>query len=301
MIWVQHDFYKNFTSSVNSNDIGLTLDILRSEISDLLTYKSDVLFGLFDKLKIKYKKKASYSELLDIILEQIKTNEKFVRGLSFLIGESNEINKSNKGMSWKTLLDGITKGIKRAVKYFKENPRQEKLFRKRTIEMLGLKSSITGDDKRELNKKDNTLLWVLGITAVCVAGYFIYTYFDKQNQEKLRLESLVRMKMKEGGGIPPVDGLGVGSAVAPPVTPEVSAQMAQTAPVAPVAPVAPKPMTSNDPAYNVGSDVMLPVNNVAPAPIQNPNGNVPQGNNGGVQVNIQPMQNPNNGSLGNNI
>jgi hypothetical protein len=295
LIWVQHDFYKNFTSSVNSNDIGLTLDILRSEISDLLTYKSDALYSLFDKLKIKYSKKASYSELLDIVLREIKTNDKFVRGLSFLIGESNEINKSNKGMSWKTLLDGITKGIKRAVVYFKENPRQEKLFRKRTIDMLGLKSSVTGDDTRDLHKKDNTVLWILGITAVCVAGYFIYTYFDKKNQDKLRLESLVRMKMKQGGGIPPVDASVVSSAVAPPAVPDASAQVA---PVAPIAPVAPKPLTSNDPAYNVGSDVMLPVSNVAPAPVQaNLNGNIPQGGNGGVQVNIQPMQNPN-ASLG---
>ena len=78
MIWVQHDFYKNFIQSVNSNDIDLTLDIFRSELSDLLTYQQVKLFSLFDKLKISYGKNYSYERLLDIIIRELQ-NEKFVR------------------------------------------------------------------------------------------------------------------------------------------------------------------------------------------------------------------------------
>jgi len=256
MIWVQHDFYKNFTNSIDSGDIDLSLDIFRSEISDLLTYKSTALYSLFDKLKIKYKKKSSYEELFDIVLREIKINDKFVRGISFLIAESNNVIKNNKGVSWEKLLNKITKGINIIGKYFLDNPKREKLFRKRAIEMIGLKSSITGDDKRELMQKDNTVLWIVGLVAVGVAGYFIYRYFDKLNQDKLRAESLALPKMDMGG-----------------VTPSM--------PIPNGIPTAPQQMPPQpiDPAYVVPSDVLLPEN----PPMPN------SANSGGVQINVQPM------------
>lgn len=255
MIWVQHDFYKNFTHSIDSGDIQLSLDIFRSELSDLLTYKSQALYSLFDKLKIKYKKKSSYEELLDIILREIKKNEKFVRGIAFLIGENNNVIKNNKGVSWEKLLNKITKGVNVIAKYFLDNPKQEILFRKKAIEMIGLKSSVTGDDNRELRKTDNTVLWIVGIVAVGVAGYLIYRYFDKIKQDRLRAESLNSVpKMDLGGSTMPNN------------------------PVGAVPQTAPQPI---DPAYVVPSDVLLP--ETPPAPTNS------AGNMGGVQINVQPM------------
>jgi hypothetical protein len=265
MIWVQHDFYKNFTTSVNSNDIGLSLDIFRSEVSDLLTYKSSVLYSLFDKLKIKYKKKSSYEELLDIVLREIKSNDKFIRGLSFLIAESNNVIKNNKGVAWVKLLNGITKGIKKIAKYFKDYPKQEMFFRRRTLEMIGLKSSVTGDDNRDLKKKDNTVLWILGIIAVGVAGYFVYRYFDKQNQDRMRAESLKGMgdKLATGGVVPAV--------------PNQMSGMGSTG----------NPSNNLDPSFNVPSDVLIPEPPIAPpAPIQ-------PANTGGVNIQVQPIATPN--------
>jgi hypothetical protein len=95
MIWVQHDLYKNFLRSFNTGDINLSLDIFRSELSDLLTHKPNDFFSLLEKVKIKFNKKASYEELLDIVLREMKVNEKFVRGLAFIIGENNQVNKKN--------------------------------------------------------------------------------------------------------------------------------------------------------------------------------------------------------------
>lgn len=96
MIWVSHDFYENFNKSIDSNDTELMLDIFRSEITDLLTYNSSVLFQLFDKVSIKYSPKSSYEELYDKIILGIKENPKFVNGLSFLIAESTKALKEKK-------------------------------------------------------------------------------------------------------------------------------------------------------------------------------------------------------------
>jgi hypothetical protein len=258
MIWIQHDFYNNFVQSIDTEDIEMSFDIFRSELSDLLTYRSQSLFNLFDKLKIKHKKKASYEELVDIVIDEIKKNEKFVRGLSFLIGESNKVVKNNKDLSWQKILNRITKGIEIIAKTFIDYPKKEKLFKRQLKEMVGLKSSVTGNDTRQLNKKDNTILWIVGITVVCVAGYFIYQYFDKQKQERMRLESLN----------PKSSDLDALKNIAQPNVTTPNNTQAST-------PIPEKPI---DPAFTVPSDVLLPEQpNI-------PNSNA--ANTGSVQINV---------------
>jgi len=265
MIWVQHDLYKNFLRSFNSGDINLSLDIFRSEVSDLLTNKSNEFFALLDKLKIKHNKRQSYEELLDIVLREMKTNEVFVRGLAFLIGENNQVNKKNPKISWIKLLDTIKRGIEQIAVYFEKNPKQEKLFRKKALDMVELKSSVIGDDNRELKKKDNTVLWILGITAIGVAGYLIYRHFKKIDEARLRAESL-NIKSPEAPLLEKGGDLKVGE-LKEPVFQHI-----------------------NDPAYNVSSDVLLPETNIPQMP--NPNSNIGTGNTGGIQIQVQPMSAP---------
>lgn len=265
MIWVQHDLYRNFLRSFNTGDINLSLDIFRSEVSDLLTHKPEDFFMLLAKVGIKHSKKMSYEELLDIVLREIKKNEKFVRGLAFVIGENNEVNKKNPKISWVKLLDTIKRGIEQIAVYFEQNPKQERLFRKKALDMVQLKSSVIGDDKRELNKKDNTVLWILGITALGVAGYLIYRHFNKINEAKLRAESLnvlEKPKMEFGGDL---------------LVKDVIAKEA-------INPL------SLDPSYNVSHDVLIPETNIPQ--MQNPNANIGNANSGGIQIQVQPMTAP---------
>jgi hypothetical protein len=267
MIWVQHDFYKNFIESFNSEDIDLALDIFRSELSEILTYKSDKLFELFKKLKIKYNKSQSYEELLNTVLREIKKNKKFVAGLSFLIGENNDVVKNHKKIKWQKLLDGITFGIVRIAEYFEKNPRNEMLFKKRMLDMVGLKSSIKGDDKREIKEKDNTVLWIIGLVAVGVAGYFVWRYFDKKKQDRLRAESLnpTLPKLDSGGSI----NSGVTGAE----------QISNPSVAMPI-----------DPEYTVPSDVLLPE---TPHPLSSAPAPPAIANTGGsVQINVSTPTTP---------
>ena len=269
MIWIQHDFYNNFVKSIETGDIDMSLDIFRSEISDLLTYKSSNLFGLFKKLKISYNKKASYQELVDKVIDLIKKNQKFVRGLSFLIGESNEVVKNNKGVSWQTLLNKITKGIEVIAKYFIDNPKKENLFKKKLKDMIGLKSSVSGDDNRSLNKKDNTFLWIFGIAAVCVGGYLLYRYFDKKRQDRMRLESL---NPQSNFNLDEINSLKQDITSTTPTTPT-------STPINPIQEV-PKPI---DPEYIVPNDVLLPESSISQSNPTNPNS---PNNTGSVQINV---------------
>jgi hypothetical protein len=267
MIWVQHDFYQNFVSSVDSSDVDLSLDIFRSEISDLLTYKNKPLYDLLDKLKIKYSKKSSYEELLDIVIREIKINDKFVRGISFLIGEANDVINKNKDVKWDKLLNRITSGIKNISRYFMDNPAKELRFKRQVLDMIGLKSSVSGDSSRDLRKRDNTLLWIAGIVIVGTAAYLIWRHYDKIRQEKMRLESLNVPTMGGGGDVN-------ASAVSQSTDPQAVATNAAAAPPLPVAPPAPI-----DPAYTVPNDVLIPES-------QMPNAQ----NAGNVQINVQPLQ-----------
>ena len=153
-----------------------------------------------------------------------------------MVEGSNTINQ-NKKVAWVKILNSVTKGIKIIAKYFKDYPIKESLFKRKTLEMLGLKSSITGNDSRELKKKDNTVLWILGIIGVSVAGYFIYRYFDKQKEARLKAESLDRMNKLNNGGFIEI-----------PLQQQVPTQVQQVQ--MPPAPI--------DPAYIVPTDVLIP-------------------------------------------
>lgn len=277
MIWVQHDLYKNFIRSFNIGDINMSLDIFRSELTDILIHKTQDFFDLLEKLKIKYDKKASFQELLNLTLKEFKKNEKFVRGLAFIIGQNAEVIKNNPKISWIKLLDGIKKGIEHIADYFQENPRREKLFVKKTLEMIELKSSVSGDVQRPVIKKDNTLAWVIGLTVLGVAGYFIYRHFNKIHEDRLRAESL-RIGQQNIN-----TDLLVDSNTTPNVKPT---QMPTMATGGSLNAAQPKPVFEhiNDPAYNVSTDVLLPANDVAM-----PNANSQAQN--GVQIQVQPISN----------
>jgi hypothetical protein len=281
MIWVQHDLYRNFLKSFNSGDINLSLDIFRSELSDLLTHKPNDFFMLLDKVGIKYKKKQSYEELLDIVLREMKVNEKFVRGLAFIIGENNKVNKKNPKISWVKLLDTIKRGIEQIAVYFEKNPRAEKLFRRKALDMVELKSSVIGDDNRDLKKKDNTVYWIIGISVIGVAGYLVYRHFKKLDEARLRAESLNGSnlpKMELGGDLSVNDSINANNSL---VDNNASGLNNNS--------------MINDPSFNVSPDVLQPEVIVPQMPNPNnniQNQNIPNVNPNAININVNSNPNP---------
>ena len=91
MIYVENDFYSNFTSVAKSSDDVAMRNILIDQISNVIVNSRDELIDLLKKANIKTSKKPSNKELSDLIVKNLKTNKKLVVGLAFLIAKQNDI------------------------------------------------------------------------------------------------------------------------------------------------------------------------------------------------------------------
>ncbi len=243
MIWVQHDFYSNFTGSVTSGDTGMTLSIFKSELSDLIVYNIDKLFELFDKVGVKYKKTETDEQIVDKVLNEININAKFVKGLAFLISDSNDVIKKNKDKSWTAILNKVSGVIKKISDCFAKNPKSKQLFQKSILEMIATKSSKVGNRNRQIQNKDYTVYWIVGIVVVGIGSYLLWEYSQKRKLKRIEA-------MKSGV-------FGSGGAVSKEITPEIPTPEQAIQPVATAPVVPPKPI-NNDPAFNVSHDVLIP-------------------------------------------
>lgn len=91
MIYLENDFYSNFTSMVESNDEKLMNNMLVDQISNLIAYKKENLVSLFNKIGLKVSKNPTNKELSNIIATNLKSNRKLQVGLAYLIAEQNNV------------------------------------------------------------------------------------------------------------------------------------------------------------------------------------------------------------------
>lgn len=255
MIWIQHDFYSNFTSSVGSGDTELATNIFVSEVTDLLVYKTDKLFDLFDKVGIKYSPQQSDEEIIDKIIENIQSNEKFVKGLAFLMAENNDSINENKGENAVKLLNNVSGGIRKIANEFKEKPRFKQSTKIDLLDMTKTKESKVGDRNRRILKKDNTVLWLVLLVGAGFGAYYLWKYVKRKEAEKLA-----------NGGV----------AITP--TPEVTpTSQVSASPTPPPTPPLPQPpsdvLLPPQPQATVVTTTTTPI--VTPAPTSTPT-NTPQ-------------------------
>lgn len=91
MVYVENDFYSNFTSVAKSNDDVAMRGILVDQISNVIANRKNELIELFGKVGIKVPKNPSNKDLSNLVISNIKTNKKFVIGLAYLIAKDNDI------------------------------------------------------------------------------------------------------------------------------------------------------------------------------------------------------------------
>lgn len=94
MIYIENDFYSNFSSVAKSNDDMAMRGILVDQISNVIANRKDELIDLFNKTGIKVSQKPTNKELSNLIVSNLKTNKKFVVGLAYLIAKDNDILQS---------------------------------------------------------------------------------------------------------------------------------------------------------------------------------------------------------------
>lgn len=204
MLYLNHDFYSNFNSGVNSGDNELVSDMIVNELSELIIYKNSELFDTFKKAGIKINEKASDEKIVDVIINNISKNINLTKRLAFLIASNNNHRKTLKTVTGK---DGnkrevttkertanrseiymIESGIMGIGDSFTYKPQLKKEFKLKMMKVIKTKSKAVGDRERKHTESNNGKYWLL---AFLVVGAGVGAYFYLKHRKKVAAEGLL--------------------------------------------------------------------------------------------------------------
>ncbi len=230
MIYTHHNFYSNFTSSVKSGDNAMTINIIVSELSDIIVHEVEKLIEAINKVGLKASESQTDEALVDLILKNLPKNANLLNAISFLIAEYNsEINKKgDKAEDSLKIVKNIADGLTTVSKKIGSDSMLKSSVKKDIMEQIVTKSTDKGDYKRVIWNKVKSrkkLFIALGVTTlVGVSIYAIYLYKKGAQSEA----ALAAMGLAANGLPIPVP------VIAPPIAP---IQMQAPAPVITQAPL----------------------------------------------------------------
>ena len=202
MLYLNHDFYSNFNSGVESGDNDLITDLLVNEISELLVYREEKLLSLLNSVEIETSEKATDEKIVDNILNNIPENIKLCKGLAFLIAENNKVAAPSKMIVEKdgkkkrvptkksaTVkdIDAIASGIIGIGDSFEHKPQLKKELKLKLMKVIDTKSKAVGDRTRKHTSNQNGKYVLLGILVV-LAGVGVYFYL--KHKKKVAAEGM---------------------------------------------------------------------------------------------------------------
>jgi hypothetical protein len=208
---MNHDFLSNFDGSVDSGDVELSLDLWVNEISDLIVCDSKKVVDLLNKTNVPSKITDSDEELVDKILTNVGTNKKLNRGISFLIGEQNNLIKKESN-DWREAIDKIANTYEVVLVKFSQIPsfkasvkndimQHIKSKANSSNESSGVDGSTTGgriifkeETPDEVKTKRKKIFWWVagGVVVITAIGFGIYFY--RKNKKATEL-------LSEGGAL----------------------------------------------------------------------------------------------------
>jgi len=203
MLYLEHDFYRNFSGGVNSGDNELVTDIIVNEISELIVYKTPELIDLLNTVGIRTKEKASDEKLVDAIINNLSKNVKLSKGLAYLIATNNDskgvvkvvkgkdgqerrIRKNTKQVKISDI-DMIASGIVGLGDSFIYKPQLKKEFKIKLMNTIKTKSKAVGDRTRKHDSNKNGKYWLL---AFLVVGASVGLYFIIKHRKKVAAEGI---------------------------------------------------------------------------------------------------------------
>lgn len=197
MMFLEHDFYSNFSQSLMSGDTKLTNDIIADELSELIVHDHAKIFDLLDKVNIRANSKMSDEELVDLLIDQMQKNEKLQRGLAFLIADKNNlINNKTDEKSGRKYVDYVNKNLSSSFEKILRNDNETKKFKNDLMKRIESKDSTVADRKRDVAKPTHFWRNVFIVAAAAGVVYLVYKNWDTISGKK---------KMNSGGNIPEAD------------------------------------------------------------------------------------------------
>ena len=194
MIYIEQDFYSNFTNAVKSNDDDAIRSMLSDEISRLISQRKD-LTDLLKKINISYSESPTNEEFSNIIINNISNDHKLRVGLAYLIAKYNDIvllkkndrekDDDNNEDSKKVKTDTVTSISTSISTFIKSNKNNLDSFKDEIIEKSNNKApnlsefsikkrdEIMKEEAPKEEKKSKTWLWVLLGLAVVGGGIYL--------------------------------------------------------------------------------------------------------------------------------
>jgi hypothetical protein len=194
MIYIEQDFYSNFTNAVKSNDDNAIRSMLSDEVSRLISQRKD-LTDLLKKINISYSESPTNEELSNTIINNISNDHKLRVGLAYLIAKNNDIvlpkknerEKEDENIedSKKVKTDTVTSISTSISTFIKSNKNNLDSFKDEIIEKSNNKApnlsefsikkrdEIKTEEAPKDKKKSKTWLWVLLGLAVVGGGIYL--------------------------------------------------------------------------------------------------------------------------------
>lgn len=200
MLYLKHDFYSNFSSSIDAGDNDLITDLIVNETTELVIYKRDDLLSLLKLTGIDLKPTVTDEKIIDSIVNAIPENEKLAKGLAFMIYENNTENeRGDKGVPKNSVttkkIEMIASGIIGIGDSFQYKPQLKKNFKNELLNKIEVKAKAVGDRKIKIRNSNNGIYWFLGIAVVVTA---VGIYLFNKYKDKLIIEK--ETSKLEGGG-----------------------------------------------------------------------------------------------------
>jgi hypothetical protein len=188
MIYIEHDFYSNLLGSTNSGDKKATVDIFLNEISDLVATKPSEIESLLTKVGIAVKPNPKKGELISLVIENINSNGRLLKGISFIIAEKNGLldtkDVSNAdGNGGKRVLTEIVDDIANQMKPALSNLDGE-VQKKEAKENLRQTVTAKTGEIIESDNDSNVALYI-GLIAAAAIGVGLYFYFKNKPQTQI--------------------------------------------------------------------------------------------------------------------
>lgn len=194
MIYIEQDFYSNFTNAVKGNDDNAIRSMLSDEISRLISQRKD-LTDLFKKINISFSENPTNEELSNTIINNISNDHKLRVGLAYLIAKNNDIVLSKKNErekedeniedTKKVKTDTVTSISTSISTFIKSNKNNLDSFKQEIIEKSNNKApnfsefsvkkrdEIKKEEAPKESKKSKTWLWVILGLAVVGGGIYL--------------------------------------------------------------------------------------------------------------------------------
>jgi len=181
MIYLNQDFFSNFSAGSSSDGNNLTIDLFANELSDLIVYNTHKLIDTLNKVDVKVNEKMSDEEIVDDVINGISGNEKVIKAIGFAIAENNGLVNTANGnqIDWVKAVNTIVLGLTPASQEITKSDESKFITKQKVMQQIQTKAKMKGDYTRKIWKNESsgsyTALWViLGLAALGTLSYLIY-------------------------------------------------------------------------------------------------------------------------------